>query len=76
MAKGLEIPFEVADSITLTCLKDQRNYLKSELKKWKKNPKTDANPGGYWLHPEDVSRNEIIIHHLDAVIGYYGGDTK
>lgn len=76
MAKGLEIPFEVADSITVTCLKEQRNYLKSELNKWKKNPKSDANPGGYWLHPEDVSGNEIMIRHLDAVIGYYGGDTK
>ena len=73
MAKGLEIPFEVADGITVTTLKEQRNYLKSELKKWKKNPKSDANPGGYWLHPEDVSGNEIMIHHLDAVIKYYGG---
>jgi hypothetical protein len=54
-------------------LKEQRSYLKSELKKWKKNPKTDANPGGYWLHPEDVVKNEIMIHHLDAIIDYYGG---
>ena len=70
---GLTIPFELADSITVTCLKEQRSYLKSELKKWKKNPKTDANLGGYWLHPEDVVKNEIMIHHLDAIIDYYGG---
>ena len=70
---GLTIPFELADSITVTYLKEQRSYLKSELKKWKKNPKTDANPGGYWLHPEDVVKNEIMIHHLDAIIDYYGG---
>jgi hypothetical protein len=74
--KGLEIPHEVADAITVTCLKEQRTYLKSELTKWKKNPKTDANPGGYWLHPEDVSGNEIMIHHLDAIIKYYGVGTK
>ena len=71
--QGLTIPFEVADAITVTCLKEQRGYLKSELKKWKKNPKTDSNPTGYWLHPEDVGKNEIMIHHLDAIIDYYGG---
>jgi hypothetical protein len=75
-AQGLTIPFELADAITVTCLKEQRDYLKSELKQWKKNPKTDANPTGYWLHPEDVGRNEIMIHHLDAVIAYYGGDRQ
>ena len=61
-----------ADRITVLTLKEQRSYLKEELKKWKKNPKTDANPNGYWLHPEDVSNNEIMIHHLDAVIKYFG----
>ena len=75
-APGLTIPFEVADSITITCLKEQRDYLKSELKQWRKNPRTDGNPGGYWLHPEDVGKNEIMIHHLDAVIKYYGGDLR
>ena len=63
---------EAADCITVLTLKEQRSYLKEELKKWKKNPKTEANPDGYWLHPEDVSRNEIMIHHLDAVIKYFG----
>jgi hypothetical protein len=76
MTKGLELPFEIADAITVATLKEQRNYLKSELKQWKKNPRTDVNPSGYWLHPEDVSGNEIMIHHLDAVIKYYGGNTK
>ena len=63
---------EAADRITVLTLKEQQSYLKEELKKWKKNPKTDANPNGYWLHPEDVSNNEIMIHHLDAVIKYFG----
>ena len=64
---------EAADRITVLALKEQRNYLKKELSEWKKNPKTETNPEGYWLHPEDVSGNEIMIHHLDAVIKYFGG---
>jgi hypothetical protein len=72
-AQGLTIPWETADQITLASLKDHRDVLKNELKQWRKNPKTDANPGGYWLHPEDVGKNEILIHHMDAIINYYGG---
>jgi len=72
-AQGLIIPWETADQITLASLKDQRDVLKDQLKQWRKNPKTDANPNGYWLHPEDVGKNEILIHHMDAIIDYYGG---
>ena len=64
---------EAADRITVLTLKEQRSYLKKELSEWKKNPKTDANPDGYWMHPEDVSLHEITIHHLDAVIKFFGG---
>ena len=64
---------EAADRITVLSLKEQRSYLKKELSEWKKNPKTDANPDGYWMHPEDVSLHEITIHHLDAVIKFFGG---
>jgi len=63
---------DTADLITLLTLKEQRSYLKKELSEWMKNPKTDANPNGNWLHPEDVSGNKIMIHHLDAVIKYFG----
>ena len=63
---------EAADCITVLTLKEQRAYLKKELAEWKKNPRSDANPDGYWLHPEDVSKNEIMIHHLNAVIKYFG----
>lgn len=63
---------EAADRITVLTLKEQRAYLMKELKDWRKNPKTEANPDGYWLHPEDVGKNEIMIHHLDAVLKYFG----
>ena len=72
-AQGLTLSWETADQITLASLTNHRDYLKSELKKWKKNPKTDDNPEGYWMHPEDVSKNQILIHHMDAIIEYYGG---
>ena len=72
-AQGLTLSWETADQITLASLTNHRDYLKSELKQWKKNPKTDSNPEGYWMHPEDVSKNQILIHHMDAIIDYYGG---
>lgn len=72
-AQGLTLSWETADQITLGSLTNHRDYLKSELKQWKKNPKTDSNPEGYWMHPEDVSKNQILIHHMDAIIDYYGG---
>lgn len=59
---------ETADRITALNLKDYRNYLKKELKEWKKNPKTDSNPNGYWLHPEDVAGNIRRIEALDLII--------
>jgi hypothetical protein len=62
---------DTADRITLLTLKEYRSYLKKELTSWKKNPKTDSNPGGYWLHPEDVVINTQIIEALTTVIKQY-----
>ncbi len=59
---------ETADRITALNLKDYRNYLKKELREWKKNPKTESNPNGYWLHPEDVTGNMRRIEALDLII--------
>jgi len=65
---SLEIDGETADRITALNLKDYRAYLKKELAQWKKNPKTDENPDGYWLHPEDVSGNMRRIEALNLII--------
>ena len=59
---------DTADRITLLTLKEHRGYLKKELSEWKKNPRTDDNPGGYWLHPEDVSNNIRVIEAMNTVI--------
>lgn len=62
---------DTADRITLLNLKEYRAYLKKELSEWRKNPKTDTNPGGYWLHPEDVTINTQVIEALNTVIKQY-----
>jgi hypothetical protein len=62
---------EAADRITLLNLKEFRSHLKRELSDWKKNPRTDTNPDGYWLHPEDVANNQLVINALNTVIKQY-----
>ena len=59
-----EIDNESAERITALYLKDYADYLKKELREWKKNPKSDTNPNGYWLHPEDVAGN---IRRVDII---------
>jgi hypothetical protein len=62
---------EAANRITLLNLKEFRGYLKKELSDWKKNPRTEDNPTGYWLHPEDVVNNARVIEALNLVIKQY-----
>ncbi len=73
MSKAKHKPYqwidgETADRITSMNLKDYRAYLKKELADWKKNPKTEDNPKGVWLHPEDVTGNMLRIKALDLLI--------
>jgi hypothetical protein len=72
MAKKIELDGIAADRITVLNLKEYRSYLKKELKEWKKNPRTDSNPNGYWLHPEDVGINIRVIEALNLVIKQFG----
>jgi hypothetical protein len=70
--KQITLDGEAADRITVLNLKEYRGYLKKELKDWKKNPKTDSNPDGYWLHPEDVTGNIQAIEALNLIIKHFG----
>ena len=72
MNRKIELDGEAADRITVLNLQDYRAYLKKELAQWKRNPKTDSNPDGYWLHPEDVSGNIQTIEALNLVIKHFG----
>ena len=64
---------ETADRITLLNLKDYRKYLTNELNEWRKNPCTEDNPNGYWLHPDDVIGNGTAINALNLIIKRFGG---
>ena len=72
MTRKIELDGKIADQITVINLKDYRDYLKKELKNWKKNPNSDANPTGHWLHPEDVGLNMQTIAALDLIIKHFG----
>ena len=63
---------DAADCITVLNLKEYRTYLKKELTEWKKNPRSETNPDGYWLHPEDVEINTRLVEAMNTVIKYFG----
>jgi hypothetical protein len=63
MSKKIELDGEAADRITVLNLKECRNYLKKELRQYKK---------GEYLHPEDVAGNIKMIESLNLVIKYFG----
>ena len=76
MSKATHKPYqwidgETADRITSLNLKDYRAYLKKELKDWRKNPKTETNPDGKWLHDSDVALNIRTIDALDLIISHF-----
>lgn len=59
---------ETADRITLLNLKDWRSYLKKELAEWRKNPRSEDNPNGVWMHPDDVVLNTRTIDAMNLLI--------
>ena len=63
---------ETADRITLLNLKEYRSYLKKELAEWRKNPRTEDNPTGVWMNPEDVTGNIQAIAALNLIIKHFG----
>lgn len=70
--RTIELSSEAADAITVDNLINYRDYLKYELAEWNKNPKSEDNPTGFWLHPEDIIINMRMIESLDMVIKYFG----
>lgn len=74
MVDNLTIPSDLADGITKTNLISYRNYLQSENDQWHANPKSEDNPDGYWLHPEDLANNYNLIRAMNLLIKYFGGE--
>ena len=69
--KLLGIDYETADMITRLNLTDARDYMKKELKQFYDTQETE-NP--YWLHPDDVVNNQLLIKQIDNILNYYGGE--
>lgn len=69
--KMLGIDFETADKITRLNLTEARDSMKKELKQYNDTMETE-NP--YWLHPDDVVNNQILIKQIDNILNYYGGE--
>lgn len=66
MSNKLEIPYEVADGIALTVMKDQLEYLEEELRLYYDE--------GKWMHPEDVKNSKHeLIPAFKVLIKYFGG---
>ncbi len=59
---------ETADRITLLNLKEYKSHLTKVLTVWRKNPRTEDNPDGVWLHPDDVASDIQLIDALKVVI--------
>ena len=67
MAKGLELDFDTADSITRLNLKDSYDYLVKEMEEY------EADPKAKWMHPEDYHNSKInLIPAFRVILGYYG----
>lgn len=67
----MQIDFETAERITRLTLTEQRDYLRSELDMLYSTMDSD-NP--YWMHPEDVDKNHMLIRRIDEILEYFGGE--
>ena len=65
------IDSDTADRITSMNLKEYRAHLKKDIREWKKNPKSDTNPKGKWIHPEDLVINMQTISALNLIISHF-----
>jgi hypothetical protein len=73
MTNAFEIPQAAADAITIANVTQWRDYLIDELKQWEDNPRSELNPNGYWLHPDDVVGNKTNITACNMIIRAFGG---
>ena len=69
--KRMSIDFETADFITRLNLTEARDSMEKELKQFYDTQETE-NP--YWLHPDDVVNNQLLIKQIDNILNYYGGE--
>lgn len=65
-SSGVFLDWDVADSITLSCLTEYRNRLQQEIENfYEKND---------YLHPDDLVGNKVRIDALNLIIKDFGGE--
>ena len=62
---GYEIPWDTVEGIVRKTLEDDYRLAKEEL--------DDFHARKVFLSREDVEKTALLLHHLQAVIEYYGG---
>jgi hypothetical protein len=67
---NIEIGDETADKIVLTNLKECIDYIKKDIKNLKKINKREK------YQDEDLSNDQELLPHLEAVYEYFGGNLK
>lgn len=67
MSGKFEIPWEAAEAITLQALKQDYAMAKEDVDAYYSE--------GKWMHRDDLENQCVLMHHLKAVINYYGGSV-
>ena len=67
---NIEINDEISDQIIIIELKRCIEGLKRDIKNLKKNSKREK------YQNEDLSNDQELLPHLEAVYDYYGGNLK
>ena len=70
MKMNIEIGDEIADKIVQTNLKDSIDGIKRDIKNLKKINKREK------YQDEDLSHDEELLPHLEAVYDYFGGNLS
>lgn len=70
MHMNIEITEEIIDEILKTELKNSINAIKRDIKNLKKISKREK------YQDEDLSYDQELLPHLEAVYNYFGGNLK
>ena len=70
MHMNIEITEEIIDGILKTELKNSINDIKRDIKNLKKISKREK------YQDEDLSYDQELLPHLEAVYNYFGGNLK
>mgnify|MGYP003353515454 CR=1 FL=1 len=63
---GVTLDYETVDRIALASMKDQLEFLRSDVEKHDNE--------GIWMHPDDYANAKLkYIPALELLIDYYGG---